>query len=124
MGLNSTETSWGFGQMGSAFLGDDGVYEPPTGKIVVAISCVGGADTKFTLLQADTSLYGQTDGDLPAGASNPGTAFIQTTAVVANGTNADNVTDADLFPVGTTIFGRWDKITLAAGDVILYFADL
>ena len=124
MGINSTEVAYGFGQMGSAFLGDAGVYEPPTGKIVVAITCVGTVDTKFTLLQADTSLYAQSDGGLPTGASNPGTAFIQTTAVVANGIKADNVAASDAFPVGTTIFGRWDKITLAAGDVILYFADV
>lgn len=124
MGQNSTEVSYGFGQMGSAFLADTAAFKPPAGKIVVAICSVGASATKFTLLTGDTSMYTAADGGTPTGASNPGTAFIQTAAVGANGTNADSIANTVQFPKGVTLFGRWSAVTLADGAVVLYFADL
>mgnify|MGYP003670603682 CR=1 FL=1 len=121
--MNSTEVAYGFGQMGSAYLSGTSAYTPPTGKIIVAITFIGAGG--FTTLTGDTSLYGQADGGLPTNASNPGTAFIQTTAVVANGTGAVNVpTGGSLFPEGVTLFGRWTTLTLSGGSAVLYLADV
>tara|TARA_R100001163_G_C4957534_1_gene122722 strand:+ start:23 stop:400 length:378 start_codon:yes stop_codon:yes gene_type:complete len=36
--------------------------------------------------------------------------------------NGVNLTDSILFAAGTTIYGKWDKITMASGACIVYFA--
>ena len=38
-----------------------------------------------------------------------------------NGTNADPVNETDGFPAGVTIYGRWTKVDIDQGKVILYF---
>ena len=45
MGINSTEVSYGFGQMGSIFSDGTGALTPPSGKVFVAITFL--ADTVF-----------------------------------------------------------------------------
>ena len=120
MGINSTEVSFGFGQMGSAYLDDTGAYTPPTGKIIVAITIVA-ADTRFTLLTPDTSGYlDGTTGAALKGAS----AYIGTSTVAQNGAQAEAIASGDTFPAGITIYGRWTAVTLAAGTVIMYMADV
>ena len=47
MGINSTEVSYGFGQMGSIFSDGTGALTPPSGKVFVAITFL--ADTAFNL---------------------------------------------------------------------------
>jgi hypothetical protein len=118
MGLNSTEVSYGFGQMGSAYLKDTGAFVPPTGSVIVAIQVIETCD--FDLLTPDTSGY--LDGT--TGAAGIGAAaYIGTTTVAANGTNADAIaTDGtDTFSKGTALFGRWTAVTLASGKIIMYF---
>jgi hypothetical protein len=53
MGMNSTEVAYGFGQLGSGFVNTVGAFEPPTGKVIVAIQFL--ADTELSGLVADTS---------------------------------------------------------------------
>ena len=120
MGINSTEVSYGFGQMGSAFLKDTAAFTPPTGKVVVAIQILETTD--FDALTPDTSGYELSGGD----ASGAGAAFIGTTSpVAANGTNADQIaTDGtDRFGGGTVLFGRWTNVQLASGKIIMYFGE-
>jgi len=120
MGINSTEVSFGFGQMGSAYLDDTGAYTPPTGKIIVAITIIK-ADTQFALLTPDTSGYlDGTTGAALKGAS----AYIGSTTVAQNGANAEVIATTDPFPAGITIYGRWTAVTLTAGTVIMYMADV
>ena len=115
MAINSTEVSYGFGQMGSGYLDDTGVLDPPTGKTIVAITVL--ADAKFTTLTADTAGYTATDG-------YTGTAYIGTGGqVVSNGTNSEAIVAGDLFPRGITIYGRWTRCTLASGRVIVYYSE-
>jgi len=119
MGLNSTEVSYGFGQMGSAFLKDTSAFTPPTGSVIVAIQVIETCD--FDVLTPDTSGY--LDGTTGA-AGTGAAAYIGTTAVVgANGTNADVIaTDGnDTFTKGTALFGRWTAVTLASGKIVMYF---
>ena len=117
MGFNSTEVAYGFGQMGSAYLGDTDIFTPPTGKVVVAITILQSG-TSFQALTGDTSGY--VDGTTGANLAGS-TAFIQTTAVGANGTNADNLANTINFPLGLTIYGRWTSVDLNTGRAILYF---
>tara|TARA_R100000234_G_scaffold92236_2_gene60412 strand:- start:1017 stop:1346 length:330 start_codon:yes stop_codon:yes gene_type:complete len=106
MGLNSTEVSYSFGQMGSGYLDDTGALTPPTGSVIVAIQIVSAA--KFTTLTADTSFSE--------------VAYIGTASqVTANGANSEAIAAADEFPTGMTIVGRWTACTLAAGKVVVYY---
>ena len=108
------------GQNGSAYLATaDTDFTPPTGKVVVAILSLDSA-TEFNTLTSDTNGYvdGTTGANL-AGAI----AYIQTTAVGANGTNADDFPASETLPVGVTIYGRWTKVNIDAGAVIMYFGD-
>ena len=122
MGLNSTEVAFGFGQMGSAYLADTDPYEPPKGTVVVAITILDDA-TKFAELVPDTSGYTAANG-AAAGASETGrgsVAYIGTNAVVGgHGTNADVIGVSTTFKAGLTLVGRWTKVDLGAGSVVMY----
>ena len=120
MGLNSTEVSYGFGQMGSAYLADTNAYEPPTGKVVVAITVLSDTTT-FAELVPDTSGYLDGTGSAVVGS----TAYLGTvTPVAAHGTNADAVGTSATWKTGLTLVGRWTKVDLGAGSVVLYLADV
>ena len=73
MGINSTDTAYNFGQIGSGFTDENAAVTPPTGKVIVAITFL--EDTTLSALVADTDV--------------PDTAyFSHTTAVANNGGNA------------------------------------
>ena len=121
MGLNSTEVAYGFGQMGSAYIDDTGAYTPPTGKVIVGITVLA-ATTTFALLTPDTS--GFLDGTTGAAAKGA-TAYIGTNAVVGqHGTNAEPIDTSTTFPAGVTLYGRWTAVTLGAGNIVIYLADV
>ena len=112
MGINSTEVSYSFGQLGSSYLDDTSAFSPPTGKVIVGIQFVG--DTELAALTADT-------------AQGNDAAFVGFTTVAGNGTNADDLTNTALFPAGMTIYGRWTNVQLKAaqaeGGIICYFGE-
>ena len=119
MGIHSQEVAFGFGQMGGAYLNSTAVdFIPPTGSVVVAIVCLDA--TSFTTLTPDTSGY--LDGTTGA-AGTGAAAFIGTSAVVgANGTEADLIGATDSFSKGTVLLGRWTKININQGRLLLHFA--
>ena len=43
--------------------------------------------------------------------------------VGGHGTNADVINTATTFKAGLTLVGRWTKVDLGAGSVIMYLAD-
>ena len=75
-----------FGQLGSGFLDDDGEYIPPSGYVVVAITCL--ADTAFDILT-----------------SEDGTKHFGLAAAGAGG-NSQVIAAANIFPQGITTFIR------------------
>lgn len=109
MGLNSTSTAWGYGQLGSGFSDEAAEVTPPAGKVIVAIAFL--EDTVLSTLVAATD--------------TPDTAyFSHTTAVAANGGGAAETDAATSFPAGMTIYGRWASATppvSTAGGVIFYY---
>lgn len=118
MGQNSTEVAYGFGQLGSSFVDTAGEHQPPTGKVIVAITFL--EDTTLAGLVADVS---QLDSTPVAG--NTG-YFSHTTAVAAvHGSGSDETDSGTLFPAGLTVYGRWKSVTLsgasATGGIICYF---
>ena len=107
MGINSTEVSYGFGQMGSVFTDTaDNPIKPPTGKVFVAI----------TFLE-DTTFNTGASGLVPADSQNFPSSDGASTDIDANG---GVEVDGETFPKGVTIYGRWTGFQLATGGVIAY----
>ena len=130
MGINSTEVSYGFGQMGSGHIkAAASDLTPPHGRVIVAIQVLGAAVT-FDQLVADTEFNSDkvdTAGMLGDGVEYFGTA----TPPRAQGLdNADDSAEAVAiagtveFPAGTTVYGRWTRVSLNADSthgIICYF---
>ena len=112
MGINSTEVSYSFGQLGSGYLDDTSAFTPPSGKVIIGIKFL--QDTELAALTADI-------------AQGDDAAFIGFATVTGNGTNADDLTNNALFPAGMTIYGRWTNVQLktaqADGGIICYFGE-
>ena len=93
-----------FGQHGSALVDDGSAYTPPSGKVVVSITCL--SDTNFTVLTQED----------PA-------QFFGTTTPFGEGTNQVAVAVSNTFPQGVTIYGRWTAVTASSstgGGYICY----
>jgi hypothetical protein len=120
MGINSTEVSYGFGQMGSILI---------TGT-TNAVTIIGGRDSDSTpasnvnrttpVFVAITFLT-DTVFDNAGLTSDDNTMFpndtVASTGIDANG---GAVTDGVTFPKGITIYGRWTSILLDSGSCIAY----
>ncbi len=120
MGINSTEVSYGFGQMGSILI---------TGT-TNAVTIIGGLDSDSTpasnvnrttpVFVAITFLT-DTVFDNAGLTSDDNTMFpndtVASTGIDANG---GAVTDGVTFPKGITIYGRWTSILLDSGSCIAY----
>ena len=116
MGINSTEVSYGFGQLGSAHMHNDAgtSLTPPDGMVIVAITMIDA--TKFDVLTADAS-----NSVVYSGTESSNSYF-----GITNGNTGGNseAVDANIvFPAGLTIYGRWTEIDLAGGTVIAYIGD-
>ena len=104
-------------QLGGAWLNDTGVFVPPDGKVVVAIN-VHTAATFTTLTPANdagnnTYHIGRTVASVTNNSNN--------LTVEGNGTNAEALANSDSMVAGQWIYGRWSAVTLAGGQVFLYF---
>ena len=131
MGLNSTEVSYGFGQMGSGHIkaaASDLV--PPHGRVIIAITMLDAI--KFDQLVADTS-FASSKVDT-AGVLGDGVAYFGTGGQTrANGlgqsdSSAESVAvgTAVEFPKGLTIYGRWTRVSLQADSthgIICYYGE-
>ena len=125
MAVNSTEVSWGFGQMGSihaagteaiTIIGGNDTDSTPASnvnritKVFVAITFL--EDTVFD--SGTTGLVAETTQLFP---DSTGTG----TLIDADG---GDVVDSETFPKGITIYGRWVAFKPSANDgagVICYF---
>jgi len=129
MGINSTEVSYGFGQLGSAYTtASSDAIKPPTNKVFVAITML--ADTVFDAtggLVADnptvrTAIATTATAGVYIGtekAANDLADGSETTDEGSGGQVVDSVT----FPKGVTIYGRWTEIDVNSGSVVAYIGD-
>ena len=100
--------AYNFGQVGSAYLGNNNsVFEPPAGKVVVSIVSL-----------ADTTAFTKRVSD-----NNENCQYLSTAATNTKDNNADARATTETFPAGIAIFGRWNKVQLngTGAAVILYF---
>ena len=112
------------GQLGSGFTDGTTAVNPPTGKVIIAVTFM--SDLTVTTLAAeattDTTFKGPQTSAGVAEINSFGTA-IQT---AANGANSQRTSAAEqVFPKGLTIYGRWKEFALQAADTtggaILYY---
>ena len=121
MGINSTEVSYGFGQMGSVFNDGTAAMTPPANKVFVAITMLD--NTTF-----DTSAGLVADNDTTAGLEYIGTDTAAHNTVYSpdlgeSGAGGVIVDVSNTFPKGITIYGRWTSINPASGLIIAYIGD-
>jgi hypothetical protein len=111
MGQNSTEVSYGFGQLGSAHTQTAAnTVTPPSGKVIVAITFLDNlALSALTPVQVngEDTYFGYTG--------------------TANAANGSEVLDTSVtFPKGLTIYGRWSDVSLQANSdhgLLIYFGE-
>jgi len=107
------------GQYGSAFINSTAVIEPPSDKIICAITFM--ADTTVSTMACENTDAGMRLFPNTLNAANAsGTGSEGTGGVAINDGSGTTI-----FPKGLTIYGRWTILRLAAGDadggVICYF---
>ena len=118
MGINSTEVSYGFGQLGSAFNDGTAAMTPPTGKVFVAI-------TMLSASTFDSSAGLVAQNDIASGLEYIGTDTAAHDAALSpdlgeSGVGGVVVDVSNSFPAGITIYGRWTTINPASGHFIAY----
>ena len=117
-GNTNTANQLAFGQFGSTLLSGAADSVDLTGssatRYVSAITIV--AQTTFTALENMDGAVGfmsTVDGENALNDSDNGIG------AAGDGTN---LTSSLTFPVGMTLYGKWDKVTLAGGSAVCYFA--
>ena len=106
MGINSTEVAYGFGQLGSGFMGGTTRLTPPSGMVIIVIISIDAATAFEELIP-----------EVTADAAYAGTA----TQVALNGGGSDDITSSNVFKVGMPLYGRWTSAKLTDGAAVVYF---
>jgi len=128
MGINSTEVSYGFGQLGSAYTtSSSDAIKPPTGKVFVAVQML--TDTVFDSSgglvaeqRVNNTITSSVTNNVYIGteaAANDLAAGSETVDEGSGGKVVDSVT----FPKGVVIYGRWSEIDVSDGSVVAYIGD-
>ena len=122
MGINSTEVSYGFGQLGSAYTtASSDAIKPPTNKVFVAITMLSD-----TIFDASGGLIAQIPGsnasDIYIGTEQPAHDLAGGSETTDEGSGG-KVVDSVTFPAGVTIYGRWTEIDVSSGGVVAYIGD-
>ena len=122
MGINSTEVSYGFGQLGSAYTtASSDAIKPPTNKVFVAITML--SDTIFDASGGlIAQIPGSTASDIYIGTDQPAHDLAGGSETTDEGSGG-KVVDSVTFPAGVTIYGRWTEIDVSSGGVVAYIGD-
>ena len=126
MGINSTEVSYGFGQLGSIFSDTTTTaMVPPTGKVFVAIhfleattlAASGGlvADNSTDVEFAGTIFARDADGTVNDAAHD------ETTATADLGQGGTVIDASNTIPAGTIIYGRYTQVKASADKMIIAY---
>jgi len=118
MGINSTEVSYNFGQLGSAFNDGVAVMRPPTGKVFIAITMLD--DCKFNATDGLEAANDSTAGLEYIGTDEAAHNLTDGNETVSSGSGGIQVDASNTFPAGVTIYGRWNKIKPTEGSIIAY----
>ena len=127
MGVNSTDTAYNFGQLGSIFTDSNNAIKPPAGKVFVAITFL--ADTTVEAHGGLVAEQDSTGAGLEYISTEDASGNAQTahdiahdgTPTALSGTGGLVVDHSNTFPKGITIYGRWTEIDLASGGPIIAY---
>jgi len=128
MGINSTEVSYGFGQMGSAYTtGSSDAIKPPTGKVFVAVQIL--EDTVFDSSgglvaeqRVNNTITGSVTNNVYIGTEAAANDLAGGSETVDEGSGG-KVVDSVTFPKGIVIYGRFTEIDVDSGSVVAYIGD-
>jgi len=119
MGINSTEVSYSFGQLGSIFTNSTSTaISPPTGKVFVAITFLD--DTTFDNNTGLVSDISNVDCGLEYAGTNTEAHDTGSSYGSAGGSKID---DTVTFQAGLTLYGRYTSINLKSGAIIAYIGE-
>ena len=126
MGINSTSTAYGFGQLGSAYTtSSSDAIKPPTNKVFVAITML--ADTVF---DASGGLIAEIpiSNDIYIGTEQPAHDLDSGSETTIEGSGGQRIIGTAVsgvveFPEGATIYGRWTSIQTFSGGCIAYVGE-
>tara|TARA_R100001463_G_scaffold49222_4_gene98924 strand:- start:508 stop:876 length:369 start_codon:yes stop_codon:yes gene_type:complete len=122
MGINSTEVSYNFGQLGSVYTtAASAAITPPTGKVFIAITTL--ATTTFDTTDGLVAENNVTQGREYIGTGTAAHDAASSPDLGESGVGGLVINDTVAFPSGITIFGRWTEIDIANGSVIAYIGD-
>ena len=111
------------GQLGSAFTDTTGAINPPSGKVIVAITFM--SDLRVSTLEGESATRSTNKSPKNSSGVAEVASFGHQTQTIGNGTGSDVTTSDQVFPKGITIYGRWEEFALAAADstggAICYF---
>jgi len=120
MGINSTEVSYGFGQLGSVFSDSTTTaMTPPTGKVFVAIHFL-----EETALTTSGGLIAQNDisnGIEYAGTDTPAHDLVGNPDLGESGAGGTVIDENNIIPAGTIIYGRYTQIKTVANKMIIAY---
>ena len=128
MGINSTEVSYGFGQLGSAYTtASSDAIKPPTNKVFVAITML--TDTVFDASgglvaeqRVNNTITGSVTNNVYIGTEAAANDLDDGSETVDEGSGGQ-VVDSVTFPKGVTIYGRWTEIDVNSGTIVAYIGD-
>ena len=127
MASNSTEVIYGFGQMGSIFNDAATPVQPTLNKVIVAVTFI--TDTK---LETQGGLIAANDTDIGlgyasstglSGAANISHNETYASETITNGSGQAYINQANSFPRGLTIYGRWSEVHAVSGSFIAYIGE-
>ena len=109
MGVNSSEVSYQFGQMGSVFI---------TGTSAVTSNGVAGKEGAVfcAITFLEETEFAASNGLV----AEDNTEFINSNALQSGISANTAVVDSEKFPKGVTIYGRFTQIQLSSGLAIAY----
>jgi len=129
MGINSTEVSYQFGQMGSIFNDSDNPMKAPLGKVFVCIHFL-----EETALEAHGGLIAEQDSanglefmsteDASGAAQTAHDIAHSSAATAVSGAGGLVVDNSNTIPAGTIIYGRWTEVHPTTAKMIIgYIGD-
>ena len=124
MGINSTEVSYGFGQLGNVYTtASSDAIKPPTGKVFVAVQML--EDTVFDAsggLIAEPRINATVTNNVYIGTDAAAHDLAAGSETVDEGSGG-KVVDSVTFPKGLTIYGRFTEIDVNSGSVVAYIGE-
>ena len=120
MGINSTEVSYQFGQMGSVYTKSSAdAITPPRGKVFIAFTTLATTAFDNDGMVADNNIKAGQEYIGNTAAHNA----VESPDLGESGVGGLAIDNTVSFPSGITVFGRWTELDLASGAIIAYIGD-